>query len=97
MDKITAIITICITSAIAAAQQISFPTQGNGTTYHSGTNGASAGRTQTSGNTAYHYNSNGSSAGRSRTVGNTTYHYNANGSSAGRSQVSSEKAKRLRY
>ncbi|MBQ6924098.1 MAG: hypothetical protein IJQ73_05610 [Kiritimatiellae bacterium] len=43
----------------------SYPAQGKGTTtYHTGANGASAGRSVTTGNgTTYHYGANGASAG----------------------------------
>ena len=89
----SAIVALAIT---AGAQQAGQPTapyyfhpaRGSGTTYHTGANGASAGRTTTSGNGTYYFNANGSSAGRSQTRGNVTYHYNANGSSAGRSVTS---------
>ena len=98
MNKFFAIAAVIVAIAMAAGAQqamqpnpphYSYPAQGKGTTYHTGANGASAGRSVTTGNgTTYHYGANGASAGRSTTSGNTTYHYNANGSLAGRSVTS---------
>lgn len=78
---------ICSIATIVSAQYYSYPAGRNGTTYHSGGNGSSAGRTTVNGNNAYHYNGNGYSAGRSQTIGNKTYHYDAQGRQTGSSMA----------
>ena len=88
MSKGIATIIVCGIAAVASAQW-TYPNPGNGgTAYHTGANGASAGRSQTVGDTTYHYNANGTSAGRSTTSGNTTYHYDAQGRPTGTTRTS---------